>query len=497
MGTGPNSKGADDYINSRCVVTFRPLPGWNGEYGFDWLRDGDFEEFDGKNGTRPVKYNYKDIIGQYDERGNFQKKFGPRENPQTFEWRYADEHFQYLDIKKSAKSKSVKRYCIPYLLIKEKEKVVLSLNIKTEGNDVTDLMFVSKKCKIFIGEEDITKKLIPISKIMSIKQISVEIENTIRDGDEQENRYISVHAFYFNNSNNKKEHALSGRIILVGNRQYKVIFHYFNVILESSQGKSNQAEKSDFDPNFVNGIFSQAGITIEGEPDSVSLSITRAQIQSFLSRGKKGEADLTNFFHEKIQKNIQKKKIEPILPRIIVLFIPFLHQVVASNDSHLFSNKTEYNITGGWMIFHNKNEKNKEWTNYYDKNNCDWKYIVVFNPPDQKGSEYVSIALSHELLHSLGLLHSFDIIPPPRTKTLNDNRRNKLSFEKNMTNNIMDYSGYGKILWQWQWNIIRKNCADELSKRLKETYLAKRRAEESRKKRLKEAYLAKQKGNSN
>ena len=57
---------------------------------------------------------------------------------------------------------------------------------------------------------------------------------------------------------------------------------------------------------------------------------------------------------------------------------------------------------------------------------------------------------AHELLHALGLYHSFS-------------HRNKHTFLKNKTDNIMDYSDVGpeKIpviaTWQFQWNILHEN----------------------------------------
>lgn len=53
-------------------------------------------------------------------------------------------------------------------------------------------------------------------------------------------------------------------------------------------------------------------------------------------------------------------------------------------------------------------------------------------------------ALVHELLHGLGLQHSFG----------NDSN---FTLSKGKTDNIMDYLDTRRTIWKWQWDIIRKN----------------------------------------
>ncbi|NEN23563.1 hypothetical protein G3O08_08625 [Cryomorpha ignava] len=74
--------------------------------------------------------------------------------------------------------------------------------------------------------------------------------------------------------------------------------------------------------------------------------------------------------------------------------------------------------------------------------------VVVY----KKG--FADSTLAHETLHAMGLYHSFD----------NDG---KFTFEKNKTDNIMDYSDIAVppldviSTWQWQWPLIRKNSVKE------------------------------------
>ena len=64
---------------------------------------------------------------------------------------------------------------------------------------------------------------------------------------------------------------------------------------------------------------------------------------------------------------------------------------------------------------------------------------VVFDIASRK-----STCLVHELLHSLGLYHSFDT-------------SGEFTFKYKQTENIMDYSDTRRTIWKWQWDSIRKH----------------------------------------
>ena len=49
--TGSKKTDKEEMIDSRCIVKFRPGDDWNGQYGFDWFREGDYGEL--MKGTTP------------------------------------------------------------------------------------------------------------------------------------------------------------------------------------------------------------------------------------------------------------------------------------------------------------------------------------------------------------------------------------------------------------------------------------------------------------
>lgn len=66
MSTKTESKQLDkeEMIDPRCIVKFRPADDWEGEYGFDWFREGDYGEVfeDGKRGSSSPLFKGSSVI---------------------------------------------------------------------------------------------------------------------------------------------------------------------------------------------------------------------------------------------------------------------------------------------------------------------------------------------------------------------------------------------------------------------------------------------------
>lgn len=53
-----------DFIDARCIVKFRPADNWEGEYGFDWFREGDYGEvFNTNTRGSAFLHTYRDNDG--------------------------------------------------------------------------------------------------------------------------------------------------------------------------------------------------------------------------------------------------------------------------------------------------------------------------------------------------------------------------------------------------------------------------------------------------
>lgn len=95
------------------------------------------------------------------------------------------------------------------------------------------------------------------------------------------------------------------------------------------------------------------------------------------------------------------------------------------------------------------------------------KYLNGYSQPGQKTtilfSTYdVNGTTAHEVLHSMGLDHTFEsknIVSPGRTTT--DAPNGTYTFKKGTTDNIMDYAYGRKSLMEWQWDIIKISAQSE------------------------------------
>lgn len=80
---------------------------------------------------------------------------------------------------------------------------------------------------------------------------------------------------------------------------------------------------------------------------------------------------------------------------------------------------------------------------------ADGKYAVLIK-------DYEPATAAHEILHTLGLNHSFS------NHLLKSNSSSPYVYRKFTTDNMMDYShvkGYDRTrLWEWQWKMIRQKC---------------------------------------
>lgn len=103
----------------------------------------------------------------------------------------------------------------------------------------------------------------------------------------------------------------------------------------------------------------------------------------------------------------------------------------------------------------------------YIKVDGTWKAVNGYSQSNQKTTilfdGYDTAATTpHEVLHSMGLDHTFEnknIIPSGMTITNAPN--GKYSFKQGITDNILDYARGRKSLMEWQWDIIRATAQPE------------------------------------
>ena len=103
----------------------------------------------------------------------------------------------------------------------------------------------------------------------------------------------------------------------------------------------------------------------------------------------------------------------------------------------------------------------------YIKVDGSWSVLNGYSATGQKTTVlfagYDTVATTpHEVLHSMGLDHTFEnknIVPTGMTRTNAPN--GKYTFKQGITDNILDYAIGRKSLMEWQWDIIRATAQPE------------------------------------
>ncbi len=78
---------------------------------------------------------------------------------------------------------------------------------------------------------------------------------------------------------------------------------------------------------------------------------------------------------------------------------------------------------------------------------------ILFNNTEVGKNPRSNIDLTHEILHGLGLKHTFGTIDPSATQS-ERNAKYIFGTNKEDTNNIMSYNKEGRTLWNWQQKIV-------------------------------------------
>lgn len=432
------------YIDSRCIVEFRPNNDWKGEYGFDWYRRSDTEE--NINGTK-TKSEYKTIVGEYVPRDpDYGENAGtlqidkPGANPEKMYYadKLAREEYPIFKIKGIARN-----YIAPYISLyykstkpwKEGEQRYLPINMLYQKDGVyheQDFCKMETTVKVLIDAKNINKIEFTCDKSLKITpNVLTGIPNgessrtvTIRYNYAFSDGHQSIKAFAYHKDGVTKTFA--GQINVVKCEPKTVDICFVNVMITINRSTSLGIP----DPNFattqednLKRFFSQAHIipniskrslvidqvALSGHLTTRTITINgrRYRINAVL----KYSLDNTEYIGMKLEQ--QFNLTYPSLAKAYKVFFvgEYGLRVTNGRDTYL----------GGHA------------------NGIPSKGLVIYKDPSES-------VVCHEILHCFGLYHSFS-------------NNSKHTFEKYKTSNIMDYSKNTISLWRWQWNVIR-NAAD-------------------------------------
>lgn len=377
-------------IQAKCLVQFRPHAKWSGEFGFDWLRLGD-------TGTKGDTW-YKNITGQYDANYNFVKKSSVYQkllnkfNTMSIPWKPKINGNPFL-------------YLIPYMTIYQGKSHKLSLKVEIE--ELPKKLTVQHKKS---ANDKNTYFTFNTSEI-TIKKGKYTLDNYLEITCLKEFRtdqIIEVLA----------DDIVCGKLKIMANsaahqKQGKVLF--ITVISQTGRGSTTD------EISRLNKYMKQAYINV----DVKSININLSNDHNFIPKLRSGTG-----IHQYLDAKLRSAKFPDgsvVGNRYDSFYkVYFISEVIQQSDGSYLLGEAE---------------------------NIPSRTVFVLNLKDTAtaagvGFENVKTTATHELLHAIGLFHTFDNSSP-------------ITFEEFKTDNIMDYYSQttdiiAKQTYKWQWDILKK-----------------------------------------
>jgi hypothetical protein len=429
-------------INAPCIVHFRPKKGWEGkDYGFDWMRMGEEGEWPYKgivakmfireeNGTekKPLDFNETNLHRSYNI---INDKDTPEKTENIKLWKDLENIYGLYKLPWGYKLRQednaiIKDYYASWLSIYPKRECELRLKIYIHKTTNSLLQFDDNPYF------EITPNIIDIKgKKGLLEDIAIKIKCKAPFTTDQK---ICVRAIPPGTKKPSYSHPLVGILQIWRNDpQYKKTINVLVVNITTDTDESiNVLEAKDFD------YLTQALIKVIPERKWLSLQelpsqyLIQNRIIAYYTKSEcapEGFQKIEEYIYQELKRKLPQEEKNKYDHWIKIFFFS------DKKGCYISDNGTDQKING-----------------YYDQD----KSIVLF-------ADAIPTAAVHELLHSLGLFHSFN--------NSDDFANAKITFEPHKTDNIMDYivqdnskknslvSGYTNhtfSLWKWQWEIVNQ-----------------------------------------
>ena len=496
---------------SNVIVEFRPLSTWQGEFGFDWLR------IDDGAATLETPY-YLCLQNGYEK---------PKGNDKNTSYDSKDEAYSALEkeyecITIKSKDPQLTKYYVPWLNIfpevvsnastsvpKPPCEVELSILVNVEGYDKEgatpqppdQIRLEFDKDYFTIDGKDGTEAapvLINDKAVGAKRKITQTIKiKCIKEFNEE--KAIEVYAYPPESlsktiEEQKIERKLAGKIIVCPNSEkhrdeVKVVLVPVKTNITGTEVKGGI---NDNEQDTLQNTFYQSLTTCEIETSSI-LDLTGSDANDYKVRNINGSDVYGEFVYKKLSPTEKTTNAKIDITKSNTIFKDLTKRFFAKKENKKYRKYFlvfcfgdichEYVLGQGGTVGFVKDIGEKS--------------LMMFDQRD-------IYTLAHELLHGLGLYHTFGLDKTvyfnsndPNTATIfdtayppanNDNNLKAIKdylywgqdnstweyegtsyynyveyklklfiFEKGKTTNLMDYDGTDYSTWRWQWKIIKKN----------------------------------------
>ena len=414
-------------IKTKCLVHFRPHNDWKGEYGFDWFRTGD-TGMEGDN-------NFNDIIGfYYESEDKNAKKF---ENANAWKDDYfridgelCEKHTNGFDKFICNQFKDYE-YFVPKMTLLKGKTACLRLIVQKKSENIDGYItfnflnpnaykhfqLTCEQLKLSDIEQDCSFEITCIEEIQSIQKLQILLNGEMCG-------MLEIYP-------NKIEFQKSWNI--------QIVRVYHNVY-----DKKTDIEKEEVAT--IKQVFNQALVKIQINKEIHNLKMNF----KYTDKEKIDTKDL-----KKKPKKIDTKDIEKKLKKIDTKDLEEKPKKIDAEDLE---------------------EKLKEiYMRDYIKNRLFERVIFLVDGMSSSGElgqtpyglgfsicfrdRNRQTTITHELLHSFNLLHTFTSTPQKgyATGPVDKKVDPSVVYKAKKTDNIMDYSDNRFTLYYWQWIIINKN----------------------------------------
>lgn len=466
--TGNRATGVDEQnekIDSRCIVRFRPDDNWGGEYGFDWFREGNGDIQEWIDGTK-TSSNYNDIVGKYrtDDPDSpnydpYYERFIPIKSNIDYRTKLGDS-YGTTQILKHNISTAPKKYYYPVIHLfymssnpwnsDDEKNPPMIMRPSRKRNTIYSFCTTTATIKLLIHAQNINRIELEFDKCITVSNSRFPYT--------QKNKNKNIIISPISNGESEREITVALKYDFKDAYKYiKAYAYHKDGVTKTFAGmlKIKRCIPKTIKICFVNVKYKlkNSGTVLYGLDNHI-LEEKKRMLCRYLSQAciiptfKVVTMDLSENTHVLNRYwvqvngewvlNINGTDGKELPYRMMRLFNRIKDKDTGQEYSEKYKRYYKCFFFGTIGAFKKNNQYN---TGLLGSAREIPSMECVLFKNRSKGS-----TTCHELLHCLGFYHSF-------------NNLSEFTFEKEKTNNIMDYANTCYTLWHWQW--------DEISKKIK------------------------------